>query len=116
MVKHPASGSISRATSDNQSSSSPSIAATRAMVKTALGAATHAANTAKEAAELMFSAGGWASPYTGSGLERCVRDIHVAAQHIILTAANYQMVGQAFLGADMRATPLLSLDDRSGGG
>ncbi len=78
-------------------------------------AGTHAANTAKEAAELMFSAGGSASPYTGSGLERCVRDIHAAAQHIILTAANYQMVGQAFLGADMRATPLLSLDDRSGG-
>jgi indole-3-acetate monooxygenase len=78
-------------------------------------AGTHAANTAKEAAELMFSAGGSASPYTGSGLERCVRDIYAAAQHIILTAANYQMVGQAFLGADMRATPLLSLDDRSGG-
>jgi alkylation response protein AidB-like acyl-CoA dehydrogenase len=78
-------------------------------------AGTHAANTAKDAAELMFSAGGSASPYTASGLERCVRDIHAAAQHIILTAANYQMVGQAFLGADMRATPLLAFDDRSGG-
>jgi hypothetical protein len=44
-----------------------------------------------------------------------VRDIHAAAQHITLAAANYQMVGQAFLGADMRATPLLSWDDRSGG-
>ena len=33
-------------------------------------ASTHAANTAKEAAELMFSAGGSASPYTSSGLER----------------------------------------------
>jgi alkylation response protein AidB-like acyl-CoA dehydrogenase len=78
-------------------------------------AGTHAANTAKEATELMFSAGGSASPYTSSGLERCVRDIHAAAQHLILTGANYQMVGQALLGADMRATPLLALDDRSGG-
>jgi alkylation response protein AidB-like acyl-CoA dehydrogenase len=77
-------------------------------------AGTHAANTAKEAVELMFSAGGSASPYTGNGLERCVRDIHAAAQHIILTAANYQMVGQAFLGADMRRELLLALDDRSG--
>jgi alkylation response protein AidB-like acyl-CoA dehydrogenase len=36
-------------------------------------ASTHAANTAKEATELMFSAGGSASPYVSSGLERCVR-------------------------------------------
>jgi alkylation response protein AidB-like acyl-CoA dehydrogenase len=78
-------------------------------------AGTHAATSAKEAVELMFNAGGSASPYTGSGLERCVRDIHAAAQHIILTAANYQMVGQAFLGVDMRSTLLLALDDRSGG-
>ena len=78
-------------------------------------ASTHAVNTAKEATELMFSAGGSASPYTSNGLERCVRDIHAVAQHIIVAAPNYQMVGQAFLGADMRATPLLSLDDRSGG-
>jgi indole-3-acetate monooxygenase len=78
-------------------------------------ASTHAANTAKEATELMFSAGGSASPYTSSGLERCVRDIHAVAQHLIVAAPNYQMVGQAFLGVDMRTTPLLSLDDRSGG-
>src|SRR5207248_6847387 len=45
-------------------------------------ASTHAANTAKEATELMFSAGGSASPYVSSGLERCVRDIHAAAQHL----------------------------------
>src|SRR5271170_1580306 len=36
-------------------------------------ASTHAANVAKETAELTFSAGGSASPYTSSGLERCVR-------------------------------------------
>ena len=75
-------------------------------------ASTHAANTAKEAAELMFSAGGSASPYTSNGLERCVRDIHAAAQHITVASPNYQMVGQAFLGLDMRQTPLLFVDDR----
>ena len=79
-------------------------------------ASTHAATAAKQAAELMFSAGGSASPYTSGGLERCVRDIHAACQHITLAPANYQMVGQAFLGSDMRATPLLSRDDRSTGG
>ena len=76
-------------------------------------ASTHAANTAKEATELMFSAGGSASPYVSSGLERCVRDIHAAAQHVTVAPANYQMAGQAFLGSDMRSTPLLFTDDRS---
>jgi indole-3-acetate monooxygenase len=75
-------------------------------------ASTHAADAAKHAIELMFSAGGSASPYTSCGLERCVRDVHAACQHITLAPGNYQMAGQAFLGADMRLTPLLLLDDR----
>ena len=78
-------------------------------------AATHAASTAKQAAELMFNAGGSASPYTSSGLERCVRDIHAAGQHVTLTPPNYEMAGQALLGSDMRATLLLLMDDRRGG-
>jgi indole-3-acetate monooxygenase len=73
---------------------------------------THAAQSAKEAAELVFSAGGSASNYAGCGLERCLRDVHAACQHIALATANYAMAGQALLGADMSATPLLALDDR----
>jgi indole-3-acetate monooxygenase len=76
-------------------------------------ASTQAATAAKEAAELVFSAGGSASPYESSGLERCVRDIHAAAQHLVMAPGNYQMAGQALLGLDMRATPLLFMDDRS---
>lgn len=79
-------------------------------------ASTHAATAAKQAAELIFSAGGSASPYTSGGLERCVRDIHAACQHITLAPANYQMAGQALLGLDMQTTPLLSRDDRGTGG
>ena len=75
-------------------------------------ASTHAAIAAKEATELMFSAGGASSPYTNAGLERCMRDILAAAQHLTVAPANYQMVGQALLGSDMRATPLLFMDDR----
>jgi indole-3-acetate monooxygenase len=78
-------------------------------------ASTHAASAAKQATELMFSAGGSASPYTSSGLERCVRDIHAAGQHVTLTPPNYAMAGQALLGSDMRATLLLLMDDRSEG-
>jgi hypothetical protein len=79
-------------------------------------ASTHAAAAAKQATELMFSAGGSASPYTSSGLERCVRDIHAACQHLTLAPPNYQMAGQALLGSDMRATPLLFMDDHGTGG
>jgi alkylation response protein AidB-like acyl-CoA dehydrogenase len=76
-------------------------------------ASTHAANSAKQATELMFSAGGSASPYASTGLERCLRDIQTACQHICVTPANYEMAGQAFVGADMRTNPMLFMDDRS---
>jgi alkylation response protein AidB-like acyl-CoA dehydrogenase len=75
-------------------------------------ASTHAVTSAKQATELMFSAGGSASPYSSGGLERCLRDIHAVGQHLTLTPANYQMAGQAFLDLDMRSTPLLFIDDR----
>jgi len=38
--------------------------------------------------------------------------LHAAGRHITLAPPNYAMVGQAFLGADMRAPSLLSRDDR----
>lgn len=76
-------------------------------------ASTHATNVAKQATELMYSAGGATSAYTSSGLERCLRDVHAAGQHLTLASTNYEMVGQALLGSDMRLTPLLVRDDRS---
>jgi alkylation response protein AidB-like acyl-CoA dehydrogenase len=76
-------------------------------------ASTHTATAAKQAAELMFTAGGSASPYTSGGLERCVRDIHAAGQHVTLAPPNYQMAGQAFMDLDMRTSLLLFMDDRS---
>ena len=75
-------------------------------------ASTHATNVAKQATELMYSAGGATSAYTSSGLERCLRDVHAAGQHLTLASTNYEMVGQALLGSDMRLTPLLVRDDR----
>jgi hypothetical protein len=76
-------------------------------------ASTHAANAAKQATELMFSAGSSASPYASYELERCVRDIHASAQHLYVALGNYQVAGQAFLGLDMRASVLQFADDRS---
>jgi alkylation response protein AidB-like acyl-CoA dehydrogenase len=75
-------------------------------------ASTHCATSAKQATDLMFVAGGSASPYASGGIERCVRDIHAACQHVTLAPPNYQMAGQAFLDLDMRASLLLFMDDR----
>jgi hypothetical protein len=61
----------------------------------------------------MFSAGGSASPYQSGGLERSLRDVRAAGQHVTLASGNYQMAGQAFLDLDRQATPLLLFDDRS---
>jgi indole-3-acetate monooxygenase len=77
-------------------------------------AATQATTAATQAVDLMFSAGGSASVYTNSGLERCVRDIRAAGQHVTVAPGNYETAGQAFLGFDMSAT-LFAIDDRSEG-
>jgi alkylation response protein AidB-like acyl-CoA dehydrogenase len=74
-------------------------------------AATQATTAAMQAIDLMFRAGGSASIYTSSPLERCVRDIRTAGQHVSVVPSNYEMVGQALLGFDMRTT-LLAVDDR----
>jgi indole-3-acetate monooxygenase len=74
-------------------------------------AATQATTAAMQAVDLMFRAGGSASIYTSSPLERCVRDIRTAGQHVSVVPSNYEMVGQALLGFDMRTT-LLAVDDR----
>jgi hypothetical protein len=59
-----------------------------------------------EAVDLMFSAGGATAVYATSPLERCLRDIRTAAQHITVVPDNYLMAGQALLGLDMSPTRL----------
>jgi indole-3-acetate monooxygenase len=78
-------------------------------------AATQATSAATQAVDLMFTAGGSASVYASTGLERCMRDIRTAAQHVVVVPSNFEMVGQALLDFDMRSTPLLAMDDRSTG-
>jgi indole-3-acetate monooxygenase len=76
-------------------------------------AATQASQAATQAVDLMYTAGGSASIYANTGLERCLRDIRTASHHIAVAPGNYEMVGQALLGFDMSTTPLLRMDDRS---
>jgi indole-3-acetate monooxygenase len=57
-------------------------------------AATHAAQTALEAIELLYSAGGADSVYAASALDRCLRDARTAVQHICTQEINYEVAGR----------------------
>ncbi len=72
-------------------------------------AGTQAATQAGEAVDLLFKAAGASSIYTSMPLERCLRDIRTAAQHVCVTPTNYELAGQLFLGHDMN-TSLWAID------
>jgi indole-3-acetate monooxygenase len=63
--------------------------------------ATQAVTQAMHAADLVYRAGGAASVYTSTQLERCLRDIRTASQHITVMTTNYEVAGQLFFGADL---------------
>jgi alkylation response protein AidB-like acyl-CoA dehydrogenase len=74
-------------------------------------AATQAAVQASQAVDLMFRAGGASSIYATSPLERCLRDVHTAGQHICAVTTNYEVAGQMFLGLDLSKSQW-ALDNR----
>jgi class 3 adenylate cyclase len=51
-----------------------------------------------------YRAGGASSVYISTPVERCLRDIRTASQHLQVMPANYEVAGQFFLGADMSTT------------
>lgn len=67
--------------------------------------ATQATTQALEAVDIVYRAGGASSVYASTQLERCVRDIRAASQHLTVMSTNYEVAGQLFLGADMSASP-----------
>jgi alkylation response protein AidB-like acyl-CoA dehydrogenase len=75
-------------------------------------AATQATDSAIQAVDLAFRAAGSASIYTNTRLERCLRDVRTVGHHIAVARPNYELVGQALLGFDMRATSLMRADER----
>jgi alkylation response protein AidB-like acyl-CoA dehydrogenase len=61
-------------------------------------ACAHTAQSAQEAVDLMFSAGGISATYASSPLDRSFRDAHMVTQHVAVAASNIEMVGQYLLG------------------
>ena len=68
-------------------------------------AATHAAHSALEAVELLYTAAGASSVYSRCALDRCLRDARTAVQHIGTQEVNYELAGRRLLGRDIVPSP-----------
>ena len=58
----------------------------------------HAASSARQAVDLMYSVAGTSGIRSGNPLERCFRDIQVLRQHVLAAESRYEAVGQVYLG------------------
>jgi alkylation response protein AidB-like acyl-CoA dehydrogenase len=63
-------------------------------------AGAHAADSALAAVEKMYKAGGGTSVYSRSPLDRQMRDVHAATQHIGVSHIHYELAGRIFLGME----------------
>jgi alkylation response protein AidB-like acyl-CoA dehydrogenase len=61
-------------------------------------AATHAAQGALEAIEILYSTAGASAVYATSALDRCLRDARTAVQHVCVQESNYELAGRQLLG------------------
>jgi alkylation response protein AidB-like acyl-CoA dehydrogenase len=69
-------------------------------------AATHATRSAARVVDLMYDAGGGSSIYASSPLQRCLRDVHVVTQHMMVAPPTYEVAGRVLLGLDTDASML----------
>ena len=75
--------------------------ATRARIRLA-GA--HAAQTSAAVVDSMYTMGGGSSVFESSQLQRCLRDVHVATQHIMVAPRLYETLGKHLFGVDIDAS------------
>lgn len=64
-------------------------------------AATHAAQTSVGVVDAAHRLGGAGALYRGSTLERRLRDVHTAAQHMVVAPATMELAGRVLLGLDV---------------
>jgi indole-3-acetate monooxygenase len=77
-------------------------------------AATHAAHSALEAIEMLYTTAGASSVYSSCPLDRCLRDARTAVQHICTQETNFELAGRHLLGRDVISS-LWGIDYRGEG-
>jgi alkylation response protein AidB-like acyl-CoA dehydrogenase len=58
----------------------------------------NAVTASLQAVDLMYAAAAGTAVYSKSPLDRCFRDVHVAAQHVSIHSSNYEVCGRVMLG------------------
>ena len=69
-------------------------------------AATHAIGAAREVTDAMYELGGGAAIYATSPLQRHLRDVHVATQHMLVAPSTWELAGRQLLGQPLDSTQL----------
>jgi indole-3-acetate monooxygenase len=69
-------------------------------------ACVHAAEAAARAVDVAFTLAGGTSVYESSPLQRCLRDAHVATQHLMVSPRLYETLGRLQLGLDTDTSAL----------
>lgn len=76
---------------------------TRARIRLAC---VHAAHAAAHVTDIAHTLAGGTSVYEASPLQRCLRDVHVATQHLMVSPRLYETLGKLHLGFEVNATEL----------
>jgi alkylation response protein AidB-like acyl-CoA dehydrogenase len=63
-------------------------------------AATHATWSSVGAVDKLYHASGGSAIYAKNALQRCLRDVHVATQHLMVAQPTLEVVGKVMLGID----------------
>jgi alkylation response protein AidB-like acyl-CoA dehydrogenase len=66
-------------------------------------AATHAIEAARDVTVAMYELGGGAAIYESSPLQRRLRDVHVATQHMLVAPSTWELAGRSLLGQPLDA-------------
>ncbi len=69
-------------------------------------AASHAMRSSRDAVDSMYELGGGSAIYESSPLQRRLRDVHVATQHMLVGPATWELAGRVLLGQEADASQL----------
>lgn len=69
-------------------------------------AATHATHACAQVVDRLYTLAGGSAVFTDSPLQRCLRNVHVATQHMMIAEATFELSGRLLLGLPTDAAML----------